>query len=432
LGVEVRIMSSYSHVTPEMAILFACGQSVRNEAFEDRFTRHATGMTYSRGRACLYPATSHLTGLLSRPIDWNLLLRLAHQHHMIPLLSLHLQKAAATDAIPTTFRKALHEANVRNSSRNLLIVRQLLLILTALKRAGVHAIPIKGPVLAQQAFGSIALRSFSDIDLLIAGDDLGSARHVLTQLGYQDRETRSRQGNDVHRNVYYEHGMINADLPLEVELHYQLDWPCCESKGEIAAIINRAQTMSLCGTTVPTLSPEDQFLYLAFHGAKHLWTRLEWLCCLAELVRHSSTGSTTSIDWDIVESRTRTRGYRHIVTVALLLTQQVCGTSIPDALGSLVANDRLGQNMAKVIFNRSFAAQAAMSPFDQFKYNLKFRGSALDRAKYFWMRVMTPTELDLNAIPNHLHPLLPAIRPFRITSDFAHRTARSLMKRLRA
>jgi hypothetical protein len=41
----------------------------------------------------------------------------------------------------------------------------------------------------------------------------------------------------------------------------------------------------LAGRDVPSLSPERMLLFLCVHGAKHLWSRLQWLGDVARLAR---------------------------------------------------------------------------------------------------------------------------------------------------
>jgi len=50
------------------------------------------------------------------------------------------------------------------------------------KKKQLPAIPYKGPVLAESAYGDVALRNFGDLDFLISPVDFGQAKQALREL----------------------------------------------------------------------------------------------------------------------------------------------------------------------------------------------------------------------------------------------------------
>src|SRR5205823_2480142 len=65
----------------------------------------------------------------------------------------------------------------------------------------------------------------------------------------------------------------------------------------------RTETVTLGGTALHTLGPEDTLLFFALHAAKHDWNNLRWLCDLAQLLR-----ARPGLDWDAIDERAR-RGH---------------------------------------------------------------------------------------------------------------------------
>jgi hypothetical protein len=73
--------------------------------------------------------------------------------------------------MPAEWLARLRMQYMMNAARNMKMTAELLRILDALKEAGIKAMPLKGPVLAQQLYGDVALRQFSDLDILVARED---------------------------------------------------------------------------------------------------------------------------------------------------------------------------------------------------------------------------------------------------------------------
>ena len=70
-----------------------------------------------------------------------------------------------------------------NSRRNLFLTRELLNLLTLFETHQIPAIPFKGPVLAASVYGNLALRQFSDLDLIIHKQHVAKARELLVSAG---------------------------------------------------------------------------------------------------------------------------------------------------------------------------------------------------------------------------------------------------------
>src|SRR5215469_7066735 len=102
----------------------------------------------------------HIREQLERPINWKLLLGEAHRHSVLPLLAHHLHQYFWPQ-IPQHVRDLLTEASRSSQRRNLALRTELLRILAILKSAKVPAIPLKGPLLAVQAYSNSALRMYA-------------------------------------------------------------------------------------------------------------------------------------------------------------------------------------------------------------------------------------------------------------------------------
>ena len=104
---------------------------------------------------------------------------------------------------------------------------------------------------------------------------------------------------------------------------------------DVDDLFARSGNVPLCGRTVRALSPEDLFLTLAVHAAKHAWVRLHWLRDIAGVVE------TQCLDWITVTQRARQLGIARIAGVSLLLAQSLAACQSPGgSAGSLECRQR--------------------------------------------------------------------------------------------
>src|SRR5207249_1097507 len=110
----------------------------------------------------------------------------------------------------------------RNARRNLYMLRALLEILDLFEQHGIRAIPFKGPLLAAQAYGGVALRCFLDLDILIQPNELERARSLLVSRGY-----RADAAGNIPKQALLRYGYecsLRRDDGVLVELQWRL-WP---------------------------------------------------------------------------------------------------------------------------------------------------------------------------------------------------------------
>ena len=80
-----------------------------------------------------------------------------------------------------------------------------------------------------------------------------------------------------------------------------------------------------CGRDVPGLSPETLMLFLCVHGAKHLWSRLQWLGDVARLARKQP-------DWACIWELANEAGCARPVLLGLLLAHELLEAPVPEEI----------------------------------------------------------------------------------------------------
>jgi len=108
----------------------------------------------------------------------------ARQNGVLPIVWRKLRSAAvAGDAFAEAMAEAANSVAVM-AGHSLLLRHHARTIEDAFKRAGISAAVVKGPVFAERLYRVPSDRPFTDIDLLIAPNDLAAANAALPQLGF--------------------------------------------------------------------------------------------------------------------------------------------------------------------------------------------------------------------------------------------------------
>ena len=207
---------------------------------------------------------------------------------MLALVSDNLREHAS--ALPAEIAEHLTFFRNTNLKRSLWFAAELARIVEHLERHQVRAIPYKGPLLAQVAYGDVALRNYNDLDFLIPPAEFARAKAALAEIGYVPSVEISPAVERMWLRTGYERSFDGAAGKYLVELQwavlpyfYAVDWQAGELLPE--DLLARATRVDLCGAMVPCLSPEDSLIALCVHAAKHLWMRLIWIADIARSLR---------------------------------------------------------------------------------------------------------------------------------------------------
>src|SRR6516164_3559227 len=115
-----------------------------------------------------------ITNLVSEGLNWHRLIELATQHGVRPLLMRSL-KSACWSGVPLSIQLVLESFYKETVVRNLYFTSELLRLLDVFRRNSIPIAAFKGPVLAEVAYGDLALREFLDLDALVHEADLCKA-----------------------------------------------------------------------------------------------------------------------------------------------------------------------------------------------------------------------------------------------------------------
>lgn len=346
-------------------------------------------------------------------LDWSVLLTTAAQHGMAPLVCQRLE-AVAGDVLPELWRARFREEFARNTRRNLVLAAELFRILAALEANNVLALPYKGPVLAAQAYGDIALRQFADLDIVVPHQEIGSALRAMASLGYECEvdPLGARNLRFINRGEVGQLSFSRAGALSTVELHTEKTMRYFPAPLDWKELRSRLNNIPCAGGLIRTFSPEDTLCLLSVHGAKHFWERLGWICDVSNLARLPQ-----AIDWALAEQIARKMRCWKMVLLGMALANRMLHAPVPRHVLNSIEEDSAILEMARGVQSSFFSRTGEYSGVPQ---RLLFRlqshdtlAQGLGQCLRFATR---PTEDDWKAIllPRELEPFYALVRPWRL------------------
>jgi putative nucleotidyltransferase-like protein len=380
----------------------------------DLFSRGFTQMNTDQIR--VYPCQSVAELLLccartsAGEVDWEYLFLLARRHSVVPLVYFQLERSAP-DSIPAPILKKLKQHYIENSARNTILTTELCRLITRFADCGIDAIPYKGPVLAQFAYGNIALRRFVDLDVIVHKSDVLRAREILLNEGYAPTKSLSLSQQELLLRTQHNLQFSRDNHRLIVELHWDVAPRLFASSINTDRLWNELITIDLNGTPVKTFPADDLLFSLCVHGSRHLWERLAWICDVAELIKRHT------IDWPRLLERARAADSERMFLLGPYLAERLLDAPLPDEIKQRCASDprlaSLAENVIDHLFNGTTHVPATSREI--FKYNLGVRKTLSARARYL-LYMLRPTDGDLasHSLPASLNFAYYFTRPFRL------------------
>lgn len=341
-------------------------------------------------------------------VDWDAFLALATRNR---LLSHAHRLLEARGEVPDGVRQMLRDEYQANGRRALARAAELRTLVAAMRDAGIRAVAYKGPALAVRAYGHLALRTYSDLDLLVAPADVPEAGRVLEGRGYVAAHRFSPAQDAVFRRTDGDYPYHHPHTASLVELHCHVSSARFGVSLPAEQLIARARPVPVGGGEVPAPADDDLFLALCLHGAKHRWARLEWLAAAAALALRSG------LELDAILRRGTEIGARRTVLLALLLARDALGVPLTESIDRAITADPALPALAAEA--RALWMDPGADAHDtaaNLRFNFRLREGAARRARYaaHWLFTPTPEDWAWAPLPDALAPLYRALRPLRL------------------
>jgi hypothetical protein len=331
--------------------------------------------------------TRELLARLGPEPEWKAILELARRHGMMPLLARALENAGEIEGMPAGAREELKEFCKEHLFFSLGMTAELGRICGRFAAAGVEAAAVKGPVLAQQAFGGGGLRQYADLDIVVRQSDAARATRILMEDGYAAEISAEEAGG---KNIPGQYCFWRESPAALVELHTERTLRYFVKGFPVEEFFARREKVSVDGQSVPALSAEDTLVFICVHGSKHFWERLMWIADVAEFAARQS-----GLDWRKVFAVARETGTERMVRLGLLLAANVLAAEIPEAAIAPARADHAAARLAGELGGRfSGGEEMEAGALRRARMRAWMCGGRWRGAAFLLRLLFTPTEED--------------------------------------
>jgi hypothetical protein len=280
---------------------------------------------------------------------------------------------------------------------------------------GIGVLVIKGPVLAVQAYGDPAMRSYGDLDLLVRQRDIRRATQLMISAGYDSQIPISAIDTGKIPGQYL---FSLPDSQLLVELHNDYTLRYFPRRLPIERFFERQIRVRLDAREAPALSVEDELVLICIHGAKHFWERLMWIADVAALVSRQ-----TDIDWERVADSAKEVEAQRMLHTGLRLAADLLEAQLPDNVLAIVRADSVAaQLVQRTLKWLPAAGSAPPGLLQRAAYRLRMRGGLISGPAYLLRLSLSPTEEDWMVgagAEEKPHVFLDVVRrPFRLARKY--------------
>jgi hypothetical protein len=377
-----------------MSLLLACARTDIDEEMEERIRSLAVNAT-----------------------DWEKLSELAFHHRVVPLLSRSLSSTILKD-VPSDTLARLRRYYKGNVARNIYLFNELLEILTLLKAHEIEAIPFRGPIMAEIAYGDMSLRQYDDIDILVDSSDVLMVKDILISEAFDPEEYLSERQEEIHLRDNF-HLEFNKNNEIHLEIHWRITPKAFGSYLDFETLELQEHKFPLNGHQVQILQPSHRLIASCLHATTHNWERLGWICDVNEIVRGFSTE-----DWGITLQKAKEHHCERFLFLGVNLANHLLDSPVPNHLNALIQADKALSSITDFLIDKLYQPQPQ-------------NFTATER--YFtWVRLhkglhrQIKAGIDLSIVPNtrdweviilprSLSFLYLFLRPFRLWQKFPAR-----------
>jgi hypothetical protein len=257
--------------------------------------------------------------------DWREVAALARQHRVAPLIWHNLSRRSDVE-LPGWLAEEFSAAHRRNALHGLSVASHFIRTVPALAAEGIPALPLKGVCLAARYYDDVAARYAGDIDLLVSPEHVAAAGRVLRGLGYLRSSGKAPVPGKpfVEDPDYQLHSVYMSRDGTPLELHFQLHNNPAVLPIDVAEAVAGGSTVTFGGTALPVMRDDLQFVFLATHGARHEWVRLQWVCDIAFMLDRA--GPAEVEEWVATAAR---YGLINPTVQAMMLAERLLGSALP-------------------------------------------------------------------------------------------------------
>jgi hypothetical protein len=267
-------------------------------------------------------------------VDWETLGTQAARHRVWPLFFHRLNRLIG-DRLPDSLQEELRERQRGLRIHSAFQVQELGTVAGTFDEHGLPLLSLKGPVLAQVAYGDVAMRRYVDLDVFVPRHRFSEADRLLREMGYEDPAGKSALEGWRRRAARRFAGQwpyVQANGTFTVDVHTRLLPPSFSFPSDFRPFWERSTPVQLRGkATVQGFSREDMILILAYHGLKNQWRALKHVSDLSGLLCREP-----GPDWAVLIRRAEAMGAARVLALGLSLARGLLDAPLPTEVQSWV------------------------------------------------------------------------------------------------
>jgi len=271
----------------------------------------------------------YLNNLIPQIQNWEYLVQNIVDRGIGPLFLKKLPLLSNSQFVPTDVKTKLQQAYYRTLSRGMVLYDAFKKIAEAFNANGIQVIALKGIYLAENLYKDIALRQFSDIDLLVKEEDGLKCIDILSTMGFKPFQTNMSGFIETHTEIVHYSPMLLNDV--SVEIHIKLHRRNDKYKLKVGEFVKNTIPVSINGTSVTTLDINDLIIYLCIHLDKHFVGGRVQFTSFNDIVNILDVYKE-EFNWDRFIFRCRENECEELVFGYLMLLNKYYDISIPDYL----------------------------------------------------------------------------------------------------
>lgn len=333
---------------------------------------------------------------LLHDVNWDYVTLKASQQMVTQLLYWNLKEFP--EDIPEPVLNDLKKSFDANVQRNLFLFGELLKILKLFESEDINAVPYKGPVLAEYAYGNISLRQFDDLDIFVDKESVLKVKEILVSQGYEPQFELDGFMERRFLKSQREYKFFNPETNVHVEVHWQFQGVSFSLSGD-PQFLEDFERVKVNNREVLGLKPENMLLVSSVHAAGHLWGRLSWICDTSRLIE------SHEMDWDYLKEKAGELGVERVLKVNLALAVDLFDLEIPgDVLEDLKSD--VVQNLVFKVEKRIFSSDPE-NIFQMADLRLNIRENMFDKVKDLFKILFAATNMEWDESSQKL--LLPPV-----------------------
>ena len=385
------------------------------------------GLVIQACRVFLQTATPlSLDALIEKQqINWQEVALLSRMHRIRPVVFRVVMEGIAPASIKEQLKRELQRITLQNFS----IATETERLISLLEKNSISAIPYKGVAYSKQFYDDISMRESSDIDLVIAADDLPKMFAVFEKEGYaaSDKTIYDKLGHKGYMNQENEFRFDkteSATNQFHVELHYMITHP----RFGASATTNQFDLSTTIASELNSgnarfLQPTEHFRAITLHHLLH--DGLEYLKIFVDLAVGVKKVQLLTDQHTALPLSSLNISYR--TNVLFIVMDQLLGVGDAALENKTFEEEQIANQFLQFNLNSTvgrYKRHKVLSLLNHYNRTIRNRAALIrdprNRRKFaltYWINLFMPQQADEEAVPlpRWLKPFYFIIRPIRIS-----------------